>query len=145
MGGKAGAAIGGAIGGVVSGIAGIADVKINDILRKDALDLTIDQFNYNLQNIQAAPNTLAKVSTYDANNKIFPVLEYYTCTDQEKEIFKEKLKYNGMTVMRIDRMNNFITGNKDYIKGQIIRFDDIGDDAHIITVLAEEMNKGVYI
>lgn len=145
LGGGAGAVIGGAIGGAVSGIAGIADVKINDILRKDALDLTIDQFNYGLQNIQATPNTLAKVSTYDANNKIFPVLEYYTCTDQEKEIFKEKLKYNGMTVMRIDRMNNFITGNKDYIKGQIIRFDDIGDDAHIITVLADEMNKGVYI
>lgn len=145
IGGPKGAVIGAAVGGVVAGAAGIADVAINDALRKDALDLTIDQFNYSLQNIQAVPNTLAKVSTYDANNKIFPVLEYYTCTDQEKEIFKEKLRYNGMTIMRLDKMNNFITGDKDYIKGQIVRFEDIGDDAHLITVLADEMNKGVYI
>lgn len=145
IGGPKGAVIGGIAGGVVAGAAGIADVAINEALRNEALDLTKDQFNYNLQNIQAIPNTLAKVSTYDANNKVFPVLEYYTCTDQEKEIFKDKLKYNGMTVMRIDRMNNFITGNKDYIKGQIVRFEDIGDDAHVITVLADEMNKGVYI
>jgi len=146
FGGPTGAAIGGVVGGISSGIGGAYDVKINNILRNEALDLRQDQFNYSLQNIQARPNTLAKVSSFDANNKIFPVLEYYTCTDQEKDIFKNKMKYNGMSIMRIDKLNNFWKySTEQYFKGKLIRLNDLGCSYYEAAEIANELNQGVYI
>ena len=100
---------------------------------------------YSIDNIKALQNTVAKISTFDKNNKIVPVLEYYSCTDQEKEIFKEKINYNGCTIMRIDKIKNFITGNKKYCKGQMIRMEELMDDFHIANEIANEFNKGWYI
>ena len=137
--------VGAVAGGVASAGGGIADVFINEKLRRDSLDLTKDQFNYSIDNIKALPNTVAKISTFDKNNKIVPVLEYYSCTDQEKEIFKDKIIYNGCTIMRIDKIKNFITGNKKYCKGQIIRMEELMDDFHIANEIANEFNKGWYI
>lgn len=140
-----GAAIGAAVGGLTSAAAGIYDVSVNEKLRNDALDLTKDQFNYNLQNIQALPNTLAKVSSFDANNKLVPILEYYSCKDEEKQIFRDKLTYNGMTINRIGTINEFLQSERTYIKGQFIRLENVHDDYHAAKALAEEFYKGVYI
>ncbi len=120
------------------------DATWNKKLRADALDLTKDQFNYNLQNIQALPQTLAKVSAFDANNKIFPVLEYYTCTDEEKEIFKNKMKFNGMTIMRIDNIRKFVGNEESYIKAKLIRGSFPGE-THLSNTIADELNMGVYL
>lgn len=139
-----GGGIGAAVGGVASAAGGIADLAINEKLRSEALDLTKDQFNYSLQNIQALPKTLAKISSFDANNKLFPVLEYYTCTDKEKEIFKDKLIYNGMKIMRIDKIASFISDTEQYIKGRLIRID-IDEDTHMVNTIADELNQGVYL
>lgn len=136
---------GAAVGLAASAIGGALDVKYGDMLRNDALDLTRDQFNYNLQNIQALPDTIAKVSTYDANNKVFPLLEYYSCTYQEKLIFLNKMIYNGMTVMRIGNLNEFMDTERHYFKGQLIRCEALADDFHILTAIADELYKGVYI
>ena len=144
-GGGWGAAIGAVVGTAMSGAAGAYDTYINELLRREALDLSKDQFNYNLQNIQALPYTLGKVSTFDYNNKIFPVLEFYTCTDQEKEIFRNKMTYNGMTIMRIDKLINFKSNDLQFMKGKIIRFTDLSEDYHKAAVIADEINKGVYI
>ena len=150
MGGAAaGGAVGGVAGAVVGGVAsaagGVADVYINEKLRRDSLDLTKDQFNYSIDNIKALPNTVAKISTFDKNNKIFPVLEYYSCTDQEKDIFRDKIRYNGCTIMRIDTISNFLTGQQKYCKGQMIRMNSLMEDYHIANEIANEFNKGWYI
>lgn len=136
---------GAAIGSTASAIGGALDVKYGDMLRNDALDLTRDQFNYSLQNIQALPDTIAKVSTYDANNRVFPLLEYYSCTYQEKLIFLNKMIYNGMTVMRIGNLNEFIDTERHYFKGQLIKCEALADDFHLLTAIADELYKGVYI
>lgn len=145
----AGAMIGGVPGAIVGGLSsaagGVLDIAIKEKLRMDALDLKKDQFNYSLDNIKALPNTLARVSSFDANNKIFPILEFYTCTDQEKEILKNKMKYNGMTIMRIDKIKNFILPETSYIKGKLIRLESIYDDFHMINSVADELNKGVFL
>ncbi len=141
----AGGVPGAIAGGVASTAAGIFDVYANERIRRDSLDLTKDQFNYSLENIQALPNTLAKVSAFDNNNKLFPLLEYYTCTEQEKDIFREKIRWNGMTIMRIDKISTFAFGNLDYIKGRFIQLPDIYDDFHIANEIANEFNKGWYI
>lgn len=136
----AGAAIGGA-----SLAAGAFDVAINQVLRQDTLDYTKDLYNFSLGNIQALPNTLTKIGAFDIDCSPVPVLEYYTCTDIEKEAFSAKLIYNGMTVMRIGRVSNFVYDDDNYIKCKIIRYDEFAQDIHILNKIAEELNKGVFI
>ena len=160
QGAAAGAMIGGgwgaAIGGVVSGAAGVADVAINEKLRNEAMDYTKDLFSYNLGNIQALPLTLTKVSAFNANNKLFPVLEYYTCTDREKEALANKLAYNGMTTMVIGTIednsgynweytiNNKTITSKNYIKAKPIKLK-LYDDFHVANAIAKELDMGFYI
>lgn len=145
-GGNPYAAIGGAVVGAgVSLAGGIRDIDINRQLRNDALDYTKDMYGYNLGNIQAIPNTLSKTSAFDINNKIFPFLEYYTATPAEKEALRNKIKYNGMTVMRIDYINSFIREEETYIKGKLIRLEDIDEDYHILNTIGSEVNLGFFI
>lgn len=142
----AGAAIGAGVGLAVSAAGGVADVIISNKLRKETLDYTKDQFGYQLGNIKARPQTLTKISTFNPNNKIFPILEYYTATEVEKEALASKLKYNGMTVMRIGTMRDFIIPNEPtYIKGKIIRLDDIEVDYMLARAIQTEIDQGVYI
>lgn len=151
VGGPIGAAVGGVGGALASVGGGVGDYLLNEKLRNEALDYTKDQFGYQLGNIQALPNTIAKVTTFNPNNKIFPVLEYYTCTDIEKEALENKIKYNGMTVMRISTIQNFRKVDKTYIKGKIIRFAgdnvnlELDEDSHIANAIANEIYQGVYI
>lgn len=148
-----GAMLGGPISAVVGGIAsmaasaagGAADVMLNDQLRNEALDYKRDMFGYELGNIQALPTSITKTSAFTYNNKIFPILEYYTCTDKEKKALKDKIKYNGMTVMRIGTIGEFLgNGELQYIKGRIIRIEGIDDDFHYLNAIAEEIFKGAF-
>lgn len=140
-----GTAIGAAIGGSLSTGAGAADVFINQALRNEAIDFTKDNFGYQLGNIQALPYTLTKVTSINNNNKIFPLLEYYTCTDREKQALRDKLTYNGMTVMVIGTIGDYIKAKPSYIKGKIIRLPEINEDFHIANEIAREVNLGIYI
>lgn len=144
-GGPVGAIAGGVTGAAASAIGGIMDVNINKMLRTDARDLAIDQFNYSLGNIQALPYTLTKVSAFNKNNKIFPILEHYTATDVEKEALYNKIRWNGMTVMTIGKISDYlIPGEEQYIKGRLIRIEGIDDDFHTANAIADELNQGGY-
>lgn len=153
IGGAVGAGIGAAVGGVVSGLAGARDVELNKLLRADAIDLTRDQFGYQLGNIRALPNSISKTTAYTLNNKIFPILEYYTCTPEEKTALANKIAYNGMTVMRIGRIADVMSNTwsynnisaKNYIKAQLIRLEGTDMDTHMINEISNELYKGVYI
>ena len=72
--------LGGIGAGVASLGAGIADNIIMRNQQKEALDYTKDLFNFNMGNIKAMPNNITKSNPFANNNKIFPVLEYYSCT-----------------------------------------------------------------
>ena len=148
-----GTGVGAAVGGVMSAAGGIADYFINEKLRSEAIDYTKDQFNYSLQNIQALPYTLARVSSLTNDNTIFPILEYYTCTAREKEALANKIAYNGMTVMAIGKIKDYKDNSwsygtvvsKGYIKGKLIRLENLNEDFHMINAIGEELNKGVYM
>lgn len=144
-GGPVAAAAAGVVGGAASAAAGIADVFLNESLRKEALDFTKDQFGYQLQNIQALPYSLTKVGSQNSDFKIFPFLEYYSCTEEEKQALRNKIKYNGMTVMRIGNIEEYLKPEKSYIKGKLIRIESIADDYHVINMISKELNEGVYI
>lgn len=154
------------VGGIatVSGIAGfgktaIANPLITDLgaiketgwLRRsqeETKDYTKDMYGYNLGNIQALPNSLSKTTALTNNNKIFPFVEYFTCTEAERNAFKDKIKYNGMSIMKISTLNAYSTStdyDKVYVKGQLIRLDNINDDFHVADAIYQETLKGFYI
>lgn len=129
-------------------VAGMRDRQLNDILRNEAINYSIDQFGYQLGNIQALPQGLAKVSAFTANNKLFPFLEKYECTQVERNALRQKLRFNGYTIMRIGQPSQFINNpdGETYLKGQMIRFpDSLSEDYHVANALASELYKGVFI
>ena len=145
LGGAGGAIAGGVVGTVGSAITGIADIEMQKALHNEAIDYAKDNFGFQLGNIKALPNTLNKVSSIVANSKLFPFVEYYTCTDEERQAFQDKLKYNGMTIGRIGHILDFKHPDaQTYVKGQIIRLE--GDfDTHEANEIANEFMKGWYI
>lgn len=143
--GLVGAGIGAGLGLVGSVIGGAADIITSDQIRNETLDYTKDLYGYNLGNIQAIPYSLSKVGSLNGNNKLWPFIEYYTCTNEEKAALKSKLKYNGMTVMRIGTIREFITETETYIKGKLIRNTDIGTDYNYLKTIAAELNQGLFV
>ena len=114
---------------------------------KEAKELALDKYNLSLGNVRALPYTLTKVGTFDINSKIFPFLEYYTCTDEEREMFETKIKWESMTVGKIDLCGQYFSqgGDLHYFKGELIRNEEIADDPHTFNAIYEELVKGVYI
>lgn len=145
IGGPVGMGVGGGLGAIASGVGGYVDYKLNERLRNEALDYKKDMFGYNLQNIQALPQGLAKTSAISPDNKYVPFIEFYSCTDTEKQALQDKLTYDGYTIMRIGSIANYLQSNKSYIKGRIIRIEDISDDFHMLKAIADEIYKGVFI
>ena len=146
-GGPYGAAAGAVVGGVSSLGGGIADYVNLGRRQKEARDLAIDNFNMQLGNIQALPYSITKTSALTANNKLFPFVEIYECTDVEKEAYFNKLDYDGFTIGVITHsFNDFRSSNNhNYFKGQLIRNTAIKGSTHEVEELAAELNKGVYI
>lgn len=148
-------AIGGAIAGnaggaILGGGGGLLSGGINYYAEKKSYeenrDYTIDMHNYQLDNIKALPQSLAKVDAYNNNNKLFPFLEKYSCTEEEKEIFREKLRYEGMTINARGTIARYLNpSDETFIKAQITRLPNLEDDSHIAYAIYEELNKGVYL
>ena len=140
-----GAAIGGIAGGIASLGGGIADYALSEKLYNENLDYKKDMFGYQLGNIKALPSSLAKTSALTANNKLFPFVEYYSCTDEEVQALKDKLKYNGYSIGRIGKMLDYLQSEPSYIKGQIIRIEGVADDFHGLKAISDELYKGVFV
>ena len=146
--GTAGGAAIGALTGATSLGAGAADLYISQKLYEENMAYRQDMFNYNLGNIQARPSGLARTSAFTNNNKIFPFVELYDSTEEEKEALRNKIKYNGMTVGVIGTLHDYIYNAKvadeatHYVKGQLI-VTDIDDDYHSYQAINNELNMGI--
>lgn len=139
-----GGIVGAALGGLASIGGGIADYNLSEKLYNENIDFKKDMFGYQLGNIKALPSSLAKTSALTANNKLFPFVEYYSCTDEEVQALKDKLKYNGYSIGRIGKMIDYIQSEPSYIKGRVIRLE-INDDYHAANEIKRELELGVYI
>lgn len=145
VGGGAGAIVGGIMGTGAALAGGIMDLNMQEALHNEAIDFARDNFGFQLGNIKALPNTLNKVSSIVANSKLFPFVEYYTCTDEEKQAFDDKLRYNGMSIGRIGKIEDYIhPDSQTYVKGQLIRLEG-KYDTHTVNEIANEFMKGWYI
>lgn len=140
------AAAGAVVGGVTSFAGGLMDLASLNKRQGEARDFAIDNYNYSLQNIKALPQSISKTSPITPNNKLFPFVEYYTCTDVEKEALRNKLKYDGMSIGIIDKLGNWASGDATkFVRGQLIRCENIAQDSHLLEELYNELNKGVYL
>ena len=124
IGGGYGAIAGAAVGFVGGAVTGGVDAANTFRLMEENRQYAIDMYGYNLQNIQAIPTSLTKTSALTYNTRVWPFIEFYTCTDAERNALRDKLKYNGMTVMKIGKLNDYLLGEDNFYKGQIIRLTD---------------------
>ena len=139
----AGAAVGAIGGTTLSAVGYEKDRQWLEQQQAEARDFSIDQFNYQLGNIQALPQSMTKSSPLSFNNKIWPIMEFFSCTPEEKDVLRNKLRYDGMTIMAVGSLNDYsVTGG--YLKGKLIRLSDIDDDSHIAQAIYEEVDKGFY-
>lgn len=145
IGGSAGGIVGGAVGVGASLAGGLKDMEFSQKLYDESKSYKQDMRNYSLGNIRALPQTLSKTSAYNIDNKYFPFLEYYTCTDKEKQALRDQIKYTGMTVMRTGKIEDYLQTDYSYIQGKLIRVESIDDDFHLVKSISEEIMKGVYI
>ena len=136
--------IAGAVTGALSAVAGGIDLGITRSRQKEALSYSRDMFNMNLQNVQALPQTISKVTAFNINSKYFPFLKEYNTTPEEEQAVIDKLKWDGMTVGRIGVIEDYIRDEETYIQASIIRID-IEDDYNIAQEISNELSRGVYI
>ena len=157
-GGAAGAAVGAQVGGIGGAIGGAAagligggitaglDYANTVKMMEENRSYAIDMYGYNLQNIQAVPTSLTKTSALTYNTRVWPFIEYYTCTEAERKALKDKIKYNGMTIMKVGQLSDYTLGEDNFYKGQLIRLPEyVKIDGHMAFEIYNELNKGVYL
>lgn len=125
-----------------SGTAGLIDVGLGQAAYQNNRQMQKDMFYLNLQTVRARPDTLTKIAAQCANNKLFPFVEYFTCTDTEKEMFRNKLRFEGYSIGIVDKIENWIDSN--YIKATLIRCP-AKEDYHLVSEINNELMKGVYL
>lgn len=144
-----GTAIGAAAGGAASLGLGYYDRYLNDQLYKENKQYAQDQFDMNLQNIQALPNTMTAAGAMNPNNKVFPQLTFYSCSDLERETFLQKLKWDGMSIgVLTDNIADYVNPDKkSYFKGRLVYMplEDADIESHEMSELANEVAKGILI
>lgn len=158
-GGSIGGLITGVAGGIAGGIAGVAsltagyaDIDISDKLYQESVSFKKDMHEMQLENIKALPNSIAKTTAYNENNKIFPILEYYTCTDEEKDLVAKAIVNMGMTVNAVGKPIDYIYNtwsyngifSKGFFKATLLRLEDLPEDYHMLQAIAEELSLGIY-
>ena len=145
VGGGYGAIAGAIVGAGASAIGGMGDVMNNQRMRELQISTMKDIYGYNLENIKALPLGLSKTSYLTNNNKLFPFLEFYTCTPIEEQAVRDLIDYNGMTINRVGKIKDFQSVEElPYIKAKLIRID-IEEDTHQVRAIADELETGVYI
>lgn len=109
--------VGTAVGGVAGGAAGLltggADWALNYMRLDEQMNLSRDMFEYNLGNIKALPQGLARTTAISAINTYVPTLEIWETTPEEESILYNKIIYNGMTISAIGYIGDYINPQEE--------------------------------
>lgn len=133
-----------------NGMLGVGASLANGLMSYQQAENNINDKKYlhklEMENIQAQPNTITKVGAQDINNKIFPILELYSCTDEEVESVKAYLNNFSFTINRQGKIRDYLrSGVRTWIEADLIAVPDFKGDAHELMELKNELTKGVYI
>ena len=144
--GPYGAAAGAAIGTVASGVGGIIDYSMLTAKQEEQRSYLVDNYKYQLGNVKALSYSINKVTPLTNNNKIWPFIEIYDCTETEKDMLYKKLKYTSFTIEKIDKLSNYgETGVLHFFQATPILLENADMPTHELQELARELEKGVYI
>lgn len=152
VGAMTGNALIGAGASALSVVGGAADMQYDYDRYVEQKRYATDIHNYKLDNIKAMPYSLAKSTVINENNKEVPILETYTCTEDEKEAVANEIRFSGMTLGVIGKPSKYIKNNWSYgtltdlgyMEANVIRIEGLNDDSHTLNAIADELNKGVY-
>lgn len=152
VGAMTGNALVGAGAAALSVVGGAADMQYDYDRYAEQKHYATDIHNYQLDNIKAMPYSLAKSTVINENNKEVPILETYTCTEDEKEAVANEIRFSGMTLGVIGKPSKYIKNNWSYgtltdlgyMEANVIRIEGLNDDSHTLNAIADELNKGVY-
>lgn len=144
LGGIGGMIAGGILGAATSAIGSAADQQLSNLRFKETKSYTEDIHEMQLQNIKAMPSNLTNVGAMTYNNKLFPLLEYYSCSSEERTAVTNYIYWYGMTVKRVGQISEFLQDDYSFISGSIIRINIIGE-THIVEAIRDEIDKGVFI
>lgn len=100
---------------------------------------------YNIGNMIAAPSGIAQTSSIAPDQTVFPYIEYYTCTPEERDAFEAYINYRSMSVERIGYLRDYIKSTPHYITGYFIQLLGINDDTGLLAEINKELRKGVYL
>lgn len=149
IGGAPGMAIGAAIGGtsgmIASTIGMQKDLEYQDRLFKENKRYAEESWNISLQNIKALPYSLNKVGAFNKNNKMFPFLEFYDCTEEEKKAVRERLKWQSFSVNAISSIENFLWTERHWLQGNMVQLPDLQEDFELANAISSEVRTGIYI
>ena len=150
VGGGYGAIAGAIIGAGTSAVGGALDWANLQKRQQEQRSYAIDNYNLQLGNVQALPYSITKTSALTYNNKMFPFVEIYECTEEEKQAYYQKIIWNGMTIGIIDVIKNYESGYwANYFRGKLIAlYNEEGSNSvenRIIEAINEELMKGVFI
>ena len=150
-------AVAGPVGAIVGGVLGLAagatDVGLQAAKYSEDKSYAQDMHRYQLDNIRALPYSLSKTTAFTFNNKVFPILEYYTCTETEKIAIANEIANTGMTIGVVGNIGDYAYNewsygditSRGFIKGKLIRIEGLDEDYHLAQDIANEFNKGVYL
>ena len=145
--------VGAIVGGVLGLTAGAADVALQAAAHSENKSYAQDMHRYQLDNIRALPYSLSKTTAFTFNNKVFPILEFYTCTETEKFAIANEIANTGMTIGVVGNISDYAYNewsygditSRGFIKGKLIRIEGLDEDYHLAQDIANEFNKGVYL
>lgn len=138
------AGAGSGIGAGLSLIGGAVDAYTLDKRQSEELAYAKDMHNYQLDNIKALPDALTRVSIFNNIYKDFPFVEFYTCTDAEKQIVENYITWQSMNVNAIGTLSDYITSQRTFVKAIPLRLS-IPEDDHVAIALTNELSNGIYI
>lgn len=140
-----GGPVGAAVGGAFSAAGGVTDVIAKEQIYQEQRQASIDTFNMQLGNVKARAQTLTRSTSYNVNNKYFPYIEYFTCSNEELEAFNLQLQYRGMSVGVVGVIDDYLNpSSTTYIQGDLIDID-ITDDYHMAREIANVLRGGIRI
>lgn len=116
------------------------DTEMNEALRVDNITLAKTVFNHNMANIKAVAPVISKIDTFDIMFLYSIIIEFYDCTDQEKEYVINYYQHNGAV---IGTLGVFADYWGLVVSGRLILSDDFFTQAEF-----KEINKrlegGIY-
>lgn len=130
------------ISGGIAAAGTVASEVISGITYKTQRDISIQNFTAAMESVQALPETLGKTTPFNNNNKYFPYIEYYTCSEHAEQLFDNQLKYGGQTLKIIGKIKDYYNAGKSYIKAYVID-SEIEEDSHVLEAINAELAQGV--